>query len=170
MSRDAAIGDFQALAPYRGGNLMRVAAAEAAGPAGPPPRSDLADKLIVLWGMGLLSAPLLQQIAEAAVADFRAAAAEPHPLLMALEKIGHYGAYEGNTRRDLLRKFRISPLLPQWTIIRLPYLERDGGGYLPSFMDFPCSCRTCSSTYCGSSFRRCSAGLLATASRHSGIL
>ena len=69
----------------------------------PAPKDDrkhskLASTLLEQWAWGEIAAPLLQQLASAAVAD-----GALHPQLISLSKLGHNGQCPGNCHRDLLR-------------------------------------------------------------------
>ena len=60
--------------------------------------SKLASTLLEQWAWGEIAAPLLQQLASAAVAD-----GAFHPELISLSKLGHNGQCPGNCHRDLQR-------------------------------------------------------------------
>ena len=60
--------------------------------------SVLAQRLLQLWSWGLLSAPLVQWLAEGAVKD-----GSTHTDMEQLSRVGSGGAFPGNCRRDLLR-------------------------------------------------------------------
>ena len=69
----------------------------------PAPKDDrkhskLASTLLEQWAWGEIAAPLLQQLASAAVAD-----GALHPQLISLSKLGHNGQCPGNCHRDLQR-------------------------------------------------------------------
>ena len=60
--------------------------------------SHLAQALEELWGWGVLTSPVVQAIAEAAVAD-----GLQNERMIRLSQIGSAGKLPGNTRRDLMR-------------------------------------------------------------------
>ena len=57
--------------------------------------SKLASTLLEQWAWGEIAAPLLQQLASAAVAD-----GALHPQLTSLSKLGHNGQFPGNCHKD----------------------------------------------------------------------
>ena len=69
----------------------------------PPPQSStsmLADRLLMLFGWGLLSAGTIQWLASGAVDDGLSQGD-----IVAIARIGSGGRFSGNSRRDLLRRF-----------------------------------------------------------------
>ena len=76
-----------------GGAHQRIRAATGEGRG-----SVLAERLTEAWGWGLISAPILQWFAEAAVED-----GSDLYELQRLSGIGSSGSHEGNCHRDLVR-------------------------------------------------------------------
>ena len=91
-----------------GGAVQRVHAAEALEPR--EPTSQLREQLLEAWGWGLLSAPLLQALAEAGEAD-----GITNSGLQQLAAIGSRGLQEGNCHRDLVRQAAPDLQLPPAT-------------------------------------------------------
>ena len=73
-----------------------LARAQAASSQDTPP-SKLASLLVEQWAWGKMSAPMVQQLAEAAVNDGLV-----HPDVQKLSNIGSQGKHPGNSHRDLL--------------------------------------------------------------------
>ena len=63
-------------------------------------QSVLASKLLHLWSTGVLSAVLVQSIADLAMQD-----GASHPELVKLASTGHWGAQSGNCHRQILNRF-----------------------------------------------------------------
>ena len=80
-------------------------------------KSRLAQVLLQFAAWGLLSAPKIQQIAEAAVHD-----GLKNEAVEKLARVGDYGKYSGNARRDLQRSFGAPNTLPPPLEIKLPLL------------------------------------------------
>lgn len=78
----------------------RAAASDSA-----PKASSLARLLLEKWGTGLMSAPLVQELAMAAVND-----GSLHDDLVALSKLGSSGLYPGKCHGELLSKLVTNPL------------------------------------------------------------
>jgi hypothetical protein len=76
--------------------------------------SILVSRLLLIWGWGLLSAPVVQWLAEGAVMD---GLINEH--IKQLSKIGDHGLYPGNMRRDLIRMFWPAMKLPQPMCIKI---------------------------------------------------
>lgn len=68
-------------------------------------RSQLAELLIDKWSWGFLSAPQVQEIAAAAVAD-----GARRPDLEALAKLGSWGRHTSNIHSELMRKLGTTPV------------------------------------------------------------
>ena len=86
---------------FTGGGARQLAAAVAAGAAtGTPQSSVLIDRLLSLFGWGLISAATCQWLAEGACEDGLIIDA-----VTKMSGIGTSGAHSGNCRRDLLRAF-----------------------------------------------------------------
>ena len=84
---------------------------EQAAPA--PTDSCLRERLEEAWGWGLLSAPLLQWLAEGSVLDGGSGCE-------ALAGLGSGGQHEGNIHRDLLRLVNPKSPLPSPTLVNVP--------------------------------------------------
>lgn len=78
-----------------------------------PLGSTLAQRLEEAWGWGLLSAPLVQWLAEGAHNDGVAEISQ-------LASIGSWGQHEGNCHRDLTRRLQPNLRLPSTTFVDCP--------------------------------------------------
>ena len=78
--------------------------------------SVLSERLQEAWGWGLLSAPLLQWLADGAVQDGSQGVQD-------LANIGSKGMHEGNCHRDLVRLLKPRCQLPSPTLVRVPLLQ-----------------------------------------------
>ena len=88
------------MAFFERGGARQLAAAVAQADSGPAQHSIFIERLLKLFGWGLLSAPTCQWLAEGAYEDGL--------LLEEVQRmrgVGTSGAYSGNCRRDLLRAF-----------------------------------------------------------------
>lgn len=63
-------------------------------------QSALADKLLLLWSSGALSAVMIRELAHLAILD-----GAQHPELYALSKAGNFGQSIGNVHRDIMVEF-----------------------------------------------------------------
>eukprot|EP00974_Lingulodinium_polyedra_P038396 3679008-Lingulodinium_polyedra.AAC.1 len=94
-----------------GGTQQRLAAiaSSSRGPeTSPPHESVLANRLLNLFGWGLISAHTVQWLAEGAVEDGLHVEEVEN-----LASLGAKGRYAGNCRRDLFRRFGSNMLLPK---------------------------------------------------------
>ena len=71
-------------------------------------RQSLANKLLMLWAHGLLSAVMIRELADLAIAD-----GASHPDLVALAPTGNWGAQTGNCNRQILNAFCPQVHLPE---------------------------------------------------------
>ena len=134
--RDQAINQW--LAEARGGRNQRLAQFEAGFGRGRATESIAANTLTELWAIGLISAPLIQVLADAFCREIAGVYnAVPTESMKRLARIGHFGIWTGNARRDLMRQCPLNKLLPKPTYIRTPYVDLDGPQHVPSFMDMP---------------------------------
>ena len=95
-------------------------------------QSCLATILLELCAWGLISAPLVQQIAHASKKD-----GLKHPEIDFLAQLGTSGEYKGNCRRDLFRKLNKHVDMPKPIYVNLPHVERTGGADVVKTCDFP---------------------------------
>ena len=75
----------------------------------------LANRLLLLFGWGVVSANVVQWIAEGAVLDGSA-----QPSTIRLSKLGGAGKYSGNCRRDLFCSFCPSMTVPRPILVTVP--------------------------------------------------
>ena len=76
--------------------------------------SKLASVLLDKWAWGVISAPLLQEIAAAAVAD-----GLDHPDLLVMKRLGTDGAHPGNCHKEMLNKLVATPISRSLTSVRV---------------------------------------------------
>lgn len=86
----------------------RVPVNKAALEKAPEGQSGLASKLLQLWATGILSATLVQTLAELALQD-----GANHPELVQMASTGNWGAQKGNCHRQILNRFCNDVHLPQ---------------------------------------------------------
>jgi hypothetical protein len=82
--------------------------------------SELADCLLTMWSLGVLSAPHIQTIAAAAVADGLRV-----PEVLFIAEAGHAGHVPGNISRDLLRNCVGDISVPQTYSIQVDAVDRN---------------------------------------------
>ena len=85
-----------------------------------PAKSHLAERLLLLFGWGLVSAPTIQWLAEGAVLD-----GVEHARVKDLASLGSSGAHKKNCRRDLFRKFCANVQVPRAISLSVPILGKD---------------------------------------------
>ena len=125
MSRDEAIA-LSAARGLGGGYLQRHARGQSSHRM--LHDSPLPTSLVETWSMGLISAPCVQKLASSGVEELRRAGVTPHPILLALASVGTNGEYPGNTRRDLMIRYPVSPQLPKPVLVDVPTLVVPAGG------------------------------------------
>ena len=92
--------------------------------------SALARILVQKWSWGALSAPELQEIANAAYED-----GLQHPEIYKLASLGRWGQYPGNLQRDLLAQMDTKTSLSTYSSVVDLRLEQKTGVWI----DTPCT-------------------------------
>ena len=93
--------------------------------------SELTDRLLELWGWGLLSTPQLQLLAEGAQLDGLSS-----EQINSLASVGSRGAHPGNMRRDLMRSVLGDlPAVFKPAMVAVPYVKKKSGTV--DFMQLP---------------------------------
>ena len=113
-------------ANVRGGRLQVLEAVAA------DQTSLLADRLVELSMWGILSPPMIQWLAAAAVAD----GLDKRPIAD-LAGLGAHGRYQANIRRDLVRAYPVCPAVPEAVLIDTPYKGTKDGRLIPSRIQDP---------------------------------
>ena len=113
-------------ANVRGGRLQVLTAVAAA------QKSLLADRLVEIGMWGILSPPMIQWLAAAAVAD----GLDKRPIVD-LAGLGAHGRYQANIRRDLMRAYPVCPAVPEAVLIDTPYKGTKDGRLIPSRIQDP---------------------------------